>query len=188
MRKGLDTARAVVDTNLKNILSDKRSGIIKKWRDVIVDTYPSESQRFIRKEKDLFANPVGNIISKDVETLYDELIKDEDDDKITLCLENIIRIRSIQDFKPSQAIGFVLQLKKLVREMLESKAPSNGLSGELQAFENRIDDIALLAFDIYSQCRQKIYEIRVNEVKNQLGSLLKRANLTFEIPEQEPEL
>ncbi|MFH1293539.1 MAG: RsbRD N-terminal domain-containing protein, partial [Pseudomonadota bacterium] len=104
------------------------------------------------------------------------------------CLENIIRIRSIQDFKPSQAIGFVLQLKKLVREMLESKAPINGLSGELQAFENRIDDIALLAFDIYSQCRQKIYEIRVNEVKNQLGRLLKRANLTFEIPEQEPEL
>jgi hypothetical protein len=72
--------------------------------------------------------------------------------------------------------------------MLESKAPINGLSGELQAFENRIDDIALLAFDIYSQCRQKIYEIRVNEVKNQLGRLLKRANLTFEIPEQEPEL
>jgi len=177
-----------VDTSLKNILSDKRSSLIKKWREVIVDTYPSETQRFIRKEKDPFANPVGNIISKDVKTLYDELIKGEDDDKITLCLENIIRIRSIQDFKPSQAIGFVLQLKKLVREMLESKAPINGLSGELQAFENRIDDIALLAFDIYSQCRQKIYEIRVNEVKNQLGSLLKRANLTFEIPEQEPEL
>ena len=187
MRKGLDTIRAVVDTSLKNILSDKRSGIIKKWRDVIVDTYPSETQRFIRKERDMFANPVGNIISKDVETLYDELIKDGDDDKITLCLENIIRIRSIQDFKPSQAIGFVLQLKKLVREMLASKAPINGLSGELQAFENRIDDITLLAFDIYSQCRQKIYEIRVNEVKNQLGSLLKRSNLTFEIPEQEPE-
>jgi hypothetical protein len=176
-----------MDISLKNILSEKRSGIIKKWRDVIVDTYPSETQRFIRKEKDMFANPVGNIISKDVETLYDELIKDGDDDKIALCLENIIRIRSIQDFKPSQAIGFVLQLKKLVREILESKAPINGLSSELQAFEDKIDDIALMAFDIYSQCRQKIYEIRVNEVKNQVGSLLKRANLTFEIPEKEPE-
>ena len=188
MYYGLDITREVVDKSLKKILSDKRSSIIKKWRNVIVDTYPSESQRFIRKERDLFANPVGSTISKDIETLYDELLKDGNDDKITLCLENIIRIRSIQDFKPSQAIGFVLQLKKLVREMLEVKTAVNGMSGELQAFENRIDDIALLAFDIYSQCRQKIYEIRVNEVKNQLGKLLKRANLTFEIPEREPEL
>jgi len=73
-------------------------------------------------------------------------------------------------------------------KVLESKVPINGLSGELQAFENRIDNIALLAFDIRSQCRQKIYEIRVNEVKNQLSRLLKRANLTSEIPEQETEL
>ena len=174
--------------SLANILSDKRSAIIKKWRDVIVDTYPSDTQRFIRKEKDKFANPVGNIISKDIETLYDELIKDGDNDKITSCLENIIRIRSVQDFKPSQAIGFVLQLKRLIREVLGSQALSNGFSGESQALENRIDDIALLAFDIYSQCRQKIYEIRVNEVKNHLGKLLERANLTLEIPEQEPDL
>ena len=71
-----------------------------------------------------------------------------------------------------------------------AQTPTQGIktSTETANPENRIDDIALLAFDIYSQCRQKIYEIRVNEVKNQLGSLLKRANLTFEIPEQEPEL
>ena len=174
--------------SLVNILSDKRSAIIKKWRDVIVDTYPSDTQRFIRKEKDQFANPVGNIISKDVETLYDELIKDGDNDKIMSCLENIIRIRAVQDFRPSQAIGFVLQLKGLIREALGPKAPLNGFSAEFQALENRIDDIALLAFDIYSQCRQKIYEIRVNEVKNHLGKLLKRANLTLEIPEQELDL
>ena len=174
--------------SLVNILSDKRSAIIKKWRDVIVDTYPSDTQRFIRKEKDQFANPVGNIISKDVETLYDELIKDGDHDKITSCLESIIRIRAVQDFRPSQAIGFVLHLKMLIREALGPKAPLNGFFSEFQAFENRIDDIALLAFDIYSQCRQKIYEIRVNEVKNHLGKLLKRANLTLEIPEQESDL
>jgi hypothetical protein len=169
---------------LVNILSDKRSTIVKKWRDVIVDTYPSDTQRFIRKEKDQFANPVGNIILKDIETLYDELIKDGDNDKITSCLENIIRIRAVQDFRPSQAIGFVLQLKRLIREVLGPQALSNGFSGESQALENRIDDIALLAFDIYAQCRQKIYEIRVNEVKNHLGKLLERANLTLEIPEQ----
>ncbi|UCF82440.1 MAG: RsbRD N-terminal domain-containing protein [Desulfobacteraceae bacterium] len=174
--------------SLKNILSDKRSIILKQWCELTVGTYPSDSQRFIRKEKDQFANPVGNIIAHELEALFDELIKDGDNDKIMSCLENIIRIRAVQDFKPSQAIGFVLQLKGLIRGALGPKAPLNGLSDEFQLFENRIDEIGLLAFDIYSQCRQKIYEIRVNEVKNHLGKLLKRANLTFEIPEQEPDL
>jgi hypothetical protein len=173
---------------LENMLSERRSSIIKKWRDVILATYPGDTQRFFRKEKDQFSNPVGHIIVKEIETLYDEVIKGENTDKISSCLDNIIRIRAIQDFKPSHALAFVLKLKKIVREELEGKFRENGLSGELEEFENKIDDLALLAFDIYSQCRQKIYEMRVNEVKNQVGRLLERANITCEIPEQEPDL
>ena len=177
-----------LDMKLKIFLSDKGPSIIKKWRDVILKTYPDDTQRFLRKEKDQFSNPVGHIIGKDIEALYNELISEGDTDKILSCLENIIRIRAVQDFKPSQAIAFVIQLKDIIRQELGGKSPINGFSSELQEFENRIDDIALLAFDIYSQCRQKIYEMRVNDVKNQVGNFLKRADLTLEIPEHEPDL
>ncbi len=174
--------------NLENLLSEKRSRVIKKWREAIVSTYPEGTQRFFRKEKDQFSNPVGYTIMKDVEVIYDELIKAGDLEKIATCLDNIIRIRAVQDFKPSAALSFVLQLKDIIREELEEKAPVNGLSAELATLNKRIDDIALLAFDIYSECRQKLYEIRVNEVKNQVGRLMQRAKLTVEIPEQGPEL
>ena len=174
--------------SLENLLSDKRSNIIKKWRAVIIETYPGDTQRFLRKEKDQFANPVGFVIGKEIERLYDELITGGEIEKISACLDSIIRVRAVQDFKPSQAVSFVLQLKDVIRKVLQGEAPLNGLSGELQTLENRIDEIALLAFDIYSQCRQKIYEIRVNEVKNHLGKLLEMANLTIEIPELEPDL
>ena len=63
-----------------------------------------------------------------------------------------------------------------------------GLANETGILDNRIDEIALLAFDVYSACRQKISDIRVNEVKNQVGKLLERANLISEIPEQNPAL
>jgi hypothetical protein len=46
-----------------------------------------------------------------------------------------------------------------------------------------MDQVILLAFDIYTQCRQKISDIKVNEVRNQVGRLLERANLVCEIPE-----
>ena len=110
---------------LKILLSDKGPSIIKKWRDVILETYPDDTQRFLRKEKDQFSNPVGNIIGKDIEALYNELISEGDTDKILSCLENIIRIRAVQDFKPSQAIAFVIQLKDIIRQELGGKSPMN---------------------------------------------------------------
>jgi hypothetical protein len=168
---------------LDTLLTEKKSNIVRKWINLIVETYPDNSQGFFKKGKNRFANPVGHTLSKEAGILFDELIKDAmDPESVTASLDNIIRIRAVQDLKPSHAIGFMLRLKRLVREELEEKGLSNGLSSELRELENRIDEAALLAFDIYSQCRQKIYELRVNEVKRQVGRLLERANLICEIP------
>jgi len=175
--------------SLGHFLTEKRSTIITKWRNLIIGSYPADGQRFLKKEKNRFSNPVGQTISADVEILYDTLTTGEDSDKLSSSLDSIIRIRAIQDFKPSQAVGFMLQLKKLIRaELAMNRQDEAGLLNELEALEDRIENAALLAFDIYSQCRQKIYEIRVHEVKNQVGRLLERANLTVEIPGFEPDL
>jgi hypothetical protein len=53
----------------------------------------------------------------------------------------------------------------------------------LAAFERRIDGMALLCFDVYSECRQKLSDIRVNELRNQSHRLLKMAGLAYELPE-----
>ncbi|MDQ1333273.1 MAG: hypothetical protein QG552_223 [Thermodesulfobacteriota bacterium] len=169
--------------SLKNLLSEKRSSIIKRWQDAIVSSYPKDSRGFLKRTKSQFANPVGCIITKEIETLYDEVIKGDNADKISSCLDTIIRIRAVQDFTPSQAVAFVLQLKDIIREEL-----GNNHSPDMDAFDKQVDEILLMAFDVYSKCRQKIYEIRVREVKNQVGKLLERANLIVEIPEQAPGL
>lgn len=169
--------------DLDNFLSENRSTIIKKWQEAIIKTYPKETQKFLKREKSQFANPVGLIITKDVEVLFDELVKGKDAEKIFSSLDKIIRVRAVQDFKPSHAVGFVLQLKSIVRETL-----GEGDLHGLHPFEERVDATALLAFDIYSQCRQQLYDIRVREVRNEYGRLLERANLIKEIPEQQPEI
>jgi len=43
------------------------------------------------------------------------------------------------------------------------------ISEELLNFEQRIDKIALMAFDIYMECREKIYEIKIKEFKQRAG-------------------
>lgn len=152
---------------------------MERWFGLILETYPANSAQFLQQEKDRFINPVGHTISREIETLYGELLGGMAPDKISRALDNIIRIRAVQDFSPSQTVALVLLLKKAVRDTLESELKENRLFSELLEFESRIDEIALLAVDIYVKCREKIYEIRINEVKaerERLCQMLARAN------------
>jgi len=169
--------------SLNNLLSEKRSSIIKRWQDAILASYPKDSQGFLKRTKSQFANPVGCIIAKEIETLFDEVIKGDNPDRISSTLDTIIRVRAVQDFSPSQAVAFVLQLKDIIREEVGS-----GHSPDMDALDRQIDGVLLMAFDVYSKCRQQIYEIRVHDVKNQVGKLLERANLIVEIPGTAPGL
>jgi hypothetical protein len=174
---------------LSDLLEQKRSTILAKWFRLIVDTYPAETSRFLSKEKDRFANPVGHAISSGIEVVYDQLVHEMDSEKISSSLDGIIRIKAVQDSSPSQAISFLFQLKNLVREELGDEIRENQvLRGELLTLESKIDSLVLLSFDIFVNCREKIYEIKANQVKNSTFRLLERANLMSEIPDQETDL
>jgi hypothetical protein len=174
--------------DLGTLLVEKRSTFIKKWVDKIFLTYPADSQRFFRKERDRFANPVGRTILTEMEILYDALILGKESERVPSSLDSIIGFRAVQDLKPSEAVAFVLQAKEVIREVVEEKSPGHGKSRALEALENRIDGAALLAFDIYSKRRERIYDLRVNEVNRQVSGFLRRAKLTFEIPEKKTDL
>ena len=115
-------------------------------------------------------------------------MNEADSNNISLYLDNIIRVRAIQDFSPSQAVGFIFGLKRIVREELESEIQEGASSKEWAEFESKIDGLALLCFDIYAACRQKIADIRVNEVRRRSSTLLKMTGLVYEIPESEGDL
>ncbi len=92
-------------------------------------------------------------------------------------LDDVIRIRAVQDYSASEAIGFTLDLKKIIRVRLSDFPENKKEFDELAAFETRIDHLSLLAFDLYVACREKTYEIKANEVKRKYFKLLTRAGL-----------
>ncbi|HLA00294.1 MAG TPA: RsbRD N-terminal domain-containing protein [Thermodesulfovibrionales bacterium] len=170
---------------LKNLLKEKRSKILKRWTDLILDTYPAESALFFRDQKNRFSNPVGHTITQGAEDLFEEILQGIDSDRCSTFLDNIIRVRAIQDFIPSQAVSFIFILKKVLRDEFESEIHDNGLAEELLVIESRIDDLALLSFDIFMKCREKIYELKAMELNNQTYTLLKKAKLIVDLEEQE---
>ncbi len=177
-----------MDLNLTKLLEKNKSGIIKEWFELVVTTYPSETSRFLKNSKDPFSNPVGSTTFKSLEILYNELLGGMDHTVITDALDPIIRIRAIQDFTPSQATGFIISLKTITRKILLKNLKDNHTINELLQFESKIDEMSLIAFNIYMKCREKIYEIKGNEEKNRTFKAFERAGLIAEIPENQPDL
>jgi hypothetical protein len=165
---------------LEHFLSENKATILERWYRLIRETYPPNTARFLKREKNRFVNPVGYTISQEIGVLYDELLTGMDLEKLTTSLENIIKIRSVQDFSPSEGVVFIHLLKRTMREELEGKFSSDRIFEEWAQLESKIDTLALLAFDIYMRCREKIFEIKVREVKGErerIFKLLERTRL-----------
>ncbi|MBI4795270.1 MAG: RsbRD N-terminal domain-containing protein [Deltaproteobacteria bacterium] len=91
----------------------------------------------------------------------------------------VIRIRALQDCSPSQALAFIFLLKNVVREELAEDFEKQNLTAELMELDSRIDGLSLLGFDVYTRRREKLCELRVNEVKNRVSGLLRKSGLSI---------
>ncbi len=172
---------------VESILAQHRSTIVKKWFELVIGSYPQDGSCFLKNQKDPFANPVGQNTIKGLEGLVDSLFKETSHDSQLAFLDQIIRMRAVQAFSPSEAISFIFSLKDIVRESFVPSSADTSFMEQWLSFESRIDRLALIAFDIYTQCREKMYEIRVNELRRTSLSALKRANLITETPETNPD-
>lgn len=182
-----------LEGRLKGFLRGKKAAILSGWSDLIFKGYPPDTATFLQRQKDQFANPVGHAVLEATETLYEELLAGMDSadlklEKSRAFLDNLIRIRAVQDFTPSGAISFVFALKQTLRRQIEEAGDEKeSLLAELPGFESLIDNLALFSFDIYMHCREKLYQISADEVKRSTFRLLEMANLICGAREGESE-
>jgi hypothetical protein len=77
---------------LCELLLKNKSTIVSKWIKQILDSYSIESSKFFNQEKNQFCNPVGNTISTNAASIFDEICGGRDFEKITLLLTDFIKI------------------------------------------------------------------------------------------------
>ena len=168
-------------TGLKGLIQKKKSEIIRNWFEATLQTYAPDTAQFFKGQKDQFGNPVGSITSKGIAFLLDQLLDTWDPEAVKAYLDPIVRIRAIQDFTPSQATGFILLLKKILRENLANELQNDANALQLLEFESKIDRLCLLAFDLYMDCKEKIYELSANETRNRTFRAFERAGLIVDV-------
>ena len=152
---------------LEEILLENENPILKRWFDLILETYSTNTATIMRKDKNQFTNPVGSTLSREIEVLFKNLCEGSQDEKCRASLDLILKIRSVQDFSPSKAVGFIFLLKRAIGETLKNEICKESVMDEWLKFQSKIDELALFAFDIYMDCREKICEIRVNQAKTE---------------------
>jgi len=152
---------------MQDLFKKNKVVILERWFDLILETYPANTATMMRKDKNQFTNPVGSTLSREIEVLFKNLCEGSQDEKCQSSLDSILKIRSVQDFSPSKAVGFIFLLKRAIGETLKNEICKESVMDEWLRFQSRVDNLALQAFDAYMECREKICEIRINQARTE---------------------
>jgi hypothetical protein len=158
---------------LNDFLKQSKQVILQAWFDQTINSYEPEMARFLKREKNQFSNPVRNTIITSFEKIYDSLLTENPAHGHDGLLE-IIKVRAVQDFSPSDALSFLFDLKNIIRSALSKNENNIDTINEINDFDNKFDFLLKMAFDDYNDCRQKIQDIKLAEVKS-------RSERAFEI-------
>ncbi|MGD9610756.1 MAG: RsbRD N-terminal domain-containing protein [Desulfovibrionaceae bacterium] len=175
---------------LMEFLATHKEAVLDQWLALVLETYAPETATLWKKKKDPFANPVRRKLESGMRGVVEGLLAAQGAPDVAVFgpyLDEMVRVRAVQDFTPSQAVSFIYLLKKVMRETLWPHVAEHGLLVELLALESAIDVLALFCLDIYCQCRESIYQLRVSQVKRQYDRLLKRANLVCDFSPEDGE-
>jgi hypothetical protein len=153
-------------------IAEHQDEILKRWIDHTIEGYPQETAKFLRSKTDPFANPVGAGLREGLAELLDGLIRGVEPESLSSALDRVIRVRAVQDFAPSAAVSFVFDLKDLVREALGATNADGEKS--MDTIGNRIERLGLIAFDVYMGCREQMWAIRAQEIRNQSVGIMER--------------
>ncbi|MDY0163788.1 RsbRD N-terminal domain-containing protein [Desulfobotulus sp.] len=167
----------------KALLEHCGAKVAERWITLVVKTYPAKrSQAFFLNEKDPFDNPVGHTLRTALPAVWTALLEGLGDADLERLLDPVIRIRAVQEFTPKEAVTFVFYLKDLVREALDEKKSLVSLSeAQLYALDKRVDDLALIAFTLYMQCREQIWSFKSRHVLERSINLLEKADILCEV-------
>lgn len=170
------------------LLHEHRDTIIKKWCDAIFATYPIDTAGFLRSHEDRFTNPVGDKTRRAVEMMVDAIsgytMPEGEPEK---ALAELMKIRAVQSFSPEVALGVLFAVKPILRDTVLEAVKQQNLVPQYLDVESRVDTLALIAFRYYSDDREQLHMLRVEEYKRRYAQLFRRAKLILEEPVGEPD-
>jgi hypothetical protein len=170
-----------------DLLEERKDAIVERWVDAVLAAYPSDAAALFRAQQDPFANPLGHSVREGTRGIFQTILGGMDPEELRSHLDQIIRIRAVQELSPREALSFVFSLRAIVREAIPEARENDGLRKGLTELDGKIDEVALAAFELYAGMREELADLRVKEVKRQVAFVLDKMNQTGVGPQELPE-
>ncbi len=170
--------------DFKKFLLDNHKTISDQWFQSIVGTYQEEGAKFFGGSSNQFANPAGHTFRVNIEKMYLALVKEWSVDTCSKDLDGILRIRAVQGFSPSVALSFLPALKEIVYRELLKGGQVEAAGAILHDWNNLIDRLTMLGFDLYVTCRETLWQQKANQLYSRTHKLLEKANLIRNVDEE----
>lgn len=165
-------------TSLESVIAEHRKTIAKQWFERVIAMYPPETGSFLGRVKDRFSNPVAGSLSESLEQVLDGLASGANRQVLADAMDAAIRVRAVQNFSASESVAFIFFLKDIIGDCIARK--HSGAPELLAALDKTIDGLALIAFDKYMECREKIYHLQAYEMRNRTFKAFERAGLVVD--------
>ena len=165
---------------IKDLLLENQTKLTDKWFKAIIDTYPAESDKLFIDIKDKFANPVGNAFREALPVIFESIVGSAGDEETQKALAAVIRIRAVQDYTPAEAVSYLFILKDVLRSELIDKTESKKDLKAYLEIESNIDQAACITFGLYMEMKEKIFELKANQVKNTFGKMVDKLNAKYD--------
>jgi len=148
-----------------------RPELLEQWRNAVIGTYAVEAHPYLENNKSPFTNPIGKAVKETTAELLEWLFCGEGEPPRER-LSELIAIRAVQNFTTVQTIGFVNDLKRLCGSIVLPNVTTPEQYIGYLTLMNRIDTLLLVAFDIYTNHREKLATIRIEEARRRYSRIL----------------
>jgi len=156
---------------LKDFLAGKKRIILERWLGRILEAYPPDTQAFFRENRGPYSNPIGFTLRKGMEGIIDQILRPLSVEEARAILEPVMKVRAVENLPPSRGVDFILPLREIVSEIAREEKRKDLLGREWLDLNSRIDRLALLGMNLYSECREKVNQLRIKESEKRAGEI-----------------
>lgn len=150
-------------------LDRHREAILAHWFDRAIGVYADEAATRFAKESNRFANPVGTGLRDNLARILDALLCGRK--PATEALDNVLRVRAIQEMPASTALRFLAELPEVAAEVAGRDAAE-----DVRRLEEASRETMLAGFDAYMACREQVWKIRATELRSRSQRVLEGLN------------
>lgn len=150
---------------LGQFLHENKEDILERWTAEVLSTYSADAARIFGRQLNRFANPIGYNVRQGLLELYDAIAAGKIGDQLSNHLEELVKIRAVQAFTPSESVAFVFYFKRIVRAV-SGKSQQPISADDLATLDGRVDAAALSIFDCYMDCRERLHQVRIHELES----------------------